>query len=493
VIAVMVSYLVIDKFWLSKQVAEKTPIAAAVPVNVPATPVISQKSVAVLPFVDMSENKDQEYFSDGLSEELIDMLTKIPDLRVPARTSSFYFKGKQATVADIAKALSVAHVLEGSVRKSGNTLRITAQLIRVDNGYHLWSETYDRKLDDIFKIQDEIAAAVVRALKASLIDSAAAAPPESRNGDAYTLYLQGRAMYRNANTKEEYETAANYLERSIKADPTLAAAWTALGFVRVAEVGSGFVDRQTGIREAHRLAERALALDPRLVNTRRLLGRLHEETDFNWPAALREYQKAYALDPADAASNQALATLMTNRGDAEAAVSLFQEAISLDPVESARYLGLAYCFYVLGRLPEAELAARKALDLSPASNGYRFTLGEILLARGQPVMALEEFKRETNPHAHRTGMVLAYDALGRKAEGDAGLAELEQIDAVIGAAEIAQVYAGRGQINQAFAWLDRAYRQQDNSLDGVKVDPLWRNLWSDPRFKAFLRTMNLPE
>src|SRR5580658_2084617 len=178
-----------DRLWLSSHRAAATPATAPVasaPVPVTAAPAIPGKSVAVLPFVDMSEKKDQEYFSDGLSEELIDMLTKVPDLRVPARTSSFYFKGKQATIAEIAKMLGVTNVLEGSVRKSGKNLRVTAQLIRVDNGYHVWSETYDRKLDDIFKVQDEIADAVVKALKVSLLDGPARRSAATTNSEAYT-------------------------------------------------------------------------------------------------------------------------------------------------------------------------------------------------------------------------------------------------------------------------------------------------------------------
>ena len=203
VIGAGVATLVGFHFWSSNhRPAKPAPVAVSGATAGGASSVtIPDKSIAVLPFADMSEKKDQEYFSDGLSEELIDMLTKVPELRVPARTSSFYFKGKQATIADIAKALGVAHVLEGSVRKSGNTLRITAQLIRVDNGYHVWSETYDRKLDDIFKIQDEIADAVVAALRVHLLplqQPSAGNALRTKSLEAYNLYLQGRQSYNQA-------------------------------------------------------------------------------------------------------------------------------------------------------------------------------------------------------------------------------------------------------------------------------------------------------
>lgn len=194
VVVLALAYVTVDKVWLSKHAQVEDPAAAIAPASIPIA-VIPQKSVAVLPFVDMSEKKDQAYFADGLSEELIDMLTKISDLQVPARTSSFYFRDKQATIADIAKALAVAHVLEGSVRKSGKTIRITAQLVRADNGYHVWSETYDRQIDDIFKVQDDIAGSVVKSLKVSLLAGGASRSIPTTNTDAYTSYLQARDLF----------------------------------------------------------------------------------------------------------------------------------------------------------------------------------------------------------------------------------------------------------------------------------------------------------
>jgi TolB-like protein len=202
VIAAVVAYLVVDKLWLAKHTAAERPVAS-VPAR--AVPAIPEKSVAVLPFLDMSEKKDQEYFSDGLSEELIDMLTKVPELRVPALTSSFYFKGKRVTISDIAKALSVANVLEGSVRKSGNHLRVTAQLVRADTGYYLWSETYERQLDDLFKVQDEIAGAVVKALKISLMGGSLPESMGTRNVAAHDLFLQSRMILRGAHERADYE------------------------------------------------------------------------------------------------------------------------------------------------------------------------------------------------------------------------------------------------------------------------------------------------
>jgi adenylate cyclase len=227
-----------------------------------STAFISDKSIAVLPFVDMSEKRDQEYFSDGLSEELIDMLTKVPDLRVPARTSSFYFKGKQASIGDIAKALGVAHVLEGSVRKSGNKLRITAQLIRVEGGYHVWSQTYDRDAGDIFQIQDDISNAVVSALKVSL---GALPPPHNgatSNKEAYDLYLLAQASYDHANSKEGFQKIVDELQSAVRADPSFARAWAMLSRTLSSMAGFHFIDPTKGFEDARGAALKAIELSP---------------------------------------------------------------------------------------------------------------------------------------------------------------------------------------------------------------------------------------
>lgn len=219
------AYLLIEKPWVSKPAVSSQTFAASASSAAFSPP---PHSIAVLPFVDMSEKKDQEYFSDGLSEELIDMLTKIPDLRVPARTSSFYFKGKSETIATIARALGVANLLEGSVRKAGNQLRVTAQLIRADNGYHLWSETYDRELKDVFKVQDEIAGAVVSALKLKLAPEQQAEHAHSTtNTEAYMQYLLGRQLYFRANDAEGLGQAISAYQKAIALDPKYAAAYAA--------------------------------------------------------------------------------------------------------------------------------------------------------------------------------------------------------------------------------------------------------------------------
>jgi len=495
--AATLAYFVIDKFWLSKRITTER-LAATVAIVAPASPApaaaVSDKSVAVLPFVDMSEKKDQEYFSDGLSEELIDRLTKIPDLRVPARTSSFYFKGKSEDIPTIARRLMVAHVLEGSVRKSGMNLRITAQLVRADNGYHLWSQTYDRKLDDIFKVQDEIAGAVVSALKVSLVDSSALKVTTAKNTEAYTLYLQGRAINRIAVNKAQEDSAAEYMRRAIKADPTFAKAWAWLASVLANEVNYYDVSGDAVAAEMRGAAARALALDPNLPDAHSAKFAIYESIDWDWEAAAAEAQKAYDLDPTNANNAQNLAgALQTLHGASDTVLALYQKAIELDPVSPDTYGSIGDYYMDTGKLPEAETAYRKAIDLLPTGSVVHNSLGIVLLLRGEAAAALAEFQRDPDESDQRSGAALAYFALGRKAEANAALAEMERLDATTHALNIAEALAYRGEIDQAFAWLDRAYQKHESFLFAIKFDPLMKSLHGDPRWKAFLRKIKLPE
>jgi TolB-like protein/lipoprotein NlpI len=492
----VVAALLVYKFWISSHVAQERPVATsslAPAVGVPAQATISEKSVGVMPFLDMSEKKDQEYFSDGLSEELIDMLTKIPALRVPARTSSFYFKGKQATIADIAKALSVAHLLEGSVRKSGNTLRITVQLVRADNGYHLWSQTYDRKLDDIFKIQDEIASAVVKALKVSLLGDAVPKPKGTGNVEAYTLYLQGRAGVLRAGTVADFEKAADYLQQALKLDPKFAPAWVWLSVVRSIQAG-WVIPVQQGYEEARRAASQAQALDPNLSEAHSVMGQIHLYYDWDWARTHSEVQKALELDPSNPYAWLFGGRLAQITGHYDEALESYQRAVASDPLNAFVHKYIGYSNYMMGRFAEALAAFRKAADLDPGK-GLFFSIGPglVKLASGEPTAALAEFERVKDDDDRRFGRAITYHALGRKADADLALAEYEKKYAEADAYRIAEIYAFRGEVDRAFAWLDRAYRQRDGGLPVVRGDPLLKNLHSDPRFKAFLRKMNLPE
>jgi Flp pilus assembly protein TadD len=385
-------------------------------------------------------------------------------------------------------------VLEGSVRKSGMTLRITAQLVRADNGYHLWSQTYDRKLDDIFKVQDDIAGAVVSALKVSLVDSSALKVTTPKNTEAYTLYLQGRAIYRIAGNKAQFDSAAEYMRKAIKADPTFAEAWAWLAIVLSNEVNLKHARADAVAAETRRAAQQALALNPNLSDAHRAKAAIYRTLDLDGEAAAAEYQKAYDLDPTDAFITKNLGDSLFNlHGESDTVLALFQKAIDLDPVNPHCYASIGIYYIGTGKLPEAERAFRKAIDLLPTGPSFHGTLGLVLLLRGEAAAALAELRLDPDESNRREGAALANFALGRKAEADAALAEMERLDATTNASGIAQTLAYRGEIDQAFAWLDRAYQQRDSYLDQIKFDPLLKSLHGDPRWKAFLRKMKLPE
>jgi TolB-like protein/Tfp pilus assembly protein PilF len=497
VVAVALAWLLAHKFWISKHVSQEKNAATASSVGsagVPASPVISEKSIAVLPFLDMSEKKDQEYFSDGLSEELIDMLTKVPELRVPARTSSFYFKGKQVTIADIAKALSVTHVLEGSVRKSGNHLRITAQLVRADNGYHLWSETYDRQLDDIFKVQDEIADAVVKALKVSLLQGQAPRATPTTNTEAYTLYLQGRSFWQRHSAADN-KKAADCLRHALELDRMFAPAWAVLAVV----IQDDFViystsSYQKARAEAYPAAEQALKLDPRLSDAHLAMAQILHDLDFDFEGARAEINQALALDPGNSGAFRVAADIALTEGRLEEAEQLAQRAVIRDPLAVGNYRSLGDAALLSGRFTEAEAAWRKALELNAASEGIHYRLGSMLVLRGEPTAALAEMERNPDEPWRMAGLPLALDALGRRSEADRALAVAVEKLAVNGPYQIAVIYAHRNDVDRAFVWLDRAYQERDGALAlYVKGDPMLSNLRRDPHYKALLRKMKLPQ
>ncbi|HMH28429.1 MAG TPA: tetratricopeptide repeat protein, partial [Steroidobacteraceae bacterium] len=485
----------VDRLWVSsrKAVATSERTAAVPATPAPAASTFPEKSVAVLPFVDMSEKKDHEYFSDGMAEELIDMLTKIPDLRVPARTSSFYFKGKQATIADIAKALSVLYVLEGSVRTSGKTLRVTAQLIRADNGYHIWSETYDRHLDNVFEMQDEIAGAVVKALKMSLLGSTPKSPT-TQNAEAYTLYLQARYFADRSWDLDNQRKAVELMQQAVRLDPGFARAWALLAARYTKEVLDGTRSSVEGRHLALLAAEKADAIDPGLPETQIAKAKISYYLDWDWAAADAEIKKARKRDPANAQAIFWEANVADVLGHSEDALRLRQQAIALDPLSPPEYFWLGRTYLKLGRPADAEANFRKSLDLNPNGPYLHWNIALALLLRGEHAAALAEMQRETVAATRLMGFALIYHAMGRGAESDAALREMENVAASeLNPFWFAAVHAYRGEIDQAFSWLNRAYQAHDFYLIDMKGFPLLKNLEPDSRYRAFLRKMNLPE
>ena len=462
----------------------------------PAPPPAAAASIAVLPFADMSPNRDQEYFADGLAEELLGLLAKTPRLRVVGRTSSFAFKGKNEDLRTIGQKLNVAAVLEGSVRKSGDRLRVTAQLVNVADGFHLWSETYDRKLTDVFAVQDEVAGAVVEALKLQLLAGELPSSAEHRtaNPEAYNQYLLGQHFSKRGSL-EDFRLAVDAFEKAIALDPAFAAAYAGLALVRfeVAEVGSGSraeLDRGRGA--ARHAVDRALEIDPELADGYIVRGSLRRRESWDWAGAQSDFQRALTLDPGQSSAHRNLGYLLGNLGRLPEAIAAVQKATELDPLLVDAWRTLGELLVSDGRRAAARPAFERALQISPESPRARLGLGTLALIEGKPAAALAEFERIPDEAYRLTGIATAHHDLGRARESQAALEALTAKYAHSAALQIAEIYAWRGEREAAFEWLDRAYTQRDAGMPLLKMEPLLGKLRDDPRYTALLRRMNLP-
>ena len=471
VLALAVVLLLTDRFVLRHGVNATTAVS------------IAANSIAVLPFVDMSQARDQGYFSDGISEELLNLLSKIPQLKVAARTSSFSFKGKGADVSEIARQLHVANVLEGSVRRSGDQLRITAQLIRAAEGFHLWSETYDRKMDDIFKIQDEIAGEVVKELKVKLLGPV----PKVRTTDpqAYALYLQGRQLGRQG-TAEAFAKSDGLYQQVIEIDPRYAPPWDGLAFNFINRASVGVLSNEEGFARAREAENTALALDPDYAPAHSGLGYVAlAENDL--AGAARHFQRALVLDPSDLDVLGNVSTFLISLGRLDEALALDEAVVRRDPVNAKALFNLALDEHNAGRYDEAIASVRTVLSLSPRWGGAHFVLGTALMLKGDAPAGLAEIEQDTSEAWRLIGLPMAYCALGRKADAEAAL------DALIAKQEkdspynIAYVYAFCGDADKAFEWLDKAVAYHDPGLAEILTKNLFDQIHSDPRWLPFLR------
>jgi TolB-like protein/Tfp pilus assembly protein PilF len=486
VAAVGLAYLLTHKLWLSKHVAsEQTKTAAK--------NVVADKSVAVLPFVDLSEQHDQEYFADGMAEEVLDLLANIPGLTVIGRTSSFQFKGKNDDLRTIGTKLNVANVLEGSVRKAGDHVRVTAQLIDTHTGAHEWSKTFDRSLGDVLKLQDEIAAGLARALEVNIGADDLQPRGTIKNTEAYQFYLRGRHAFDRYDKDGDDEAAADF-QKALDLEPTFANAAGYLAMTRAQQASDSFVNYVSGYEDARRWAETALRLDPSSAIGHSVLADYYTRFAWDWKAADREAKRAMELDSRGVIPLDASANLATTLGHWDEAVRLLNTALEIDPLNAALYWDLGNARYRSGRFPEAESAFRRLLQISPTFVSAHFELGRVLLERGQIRDALSEMEQESpEPESGRTaGLAMVYYALGRRADADAALKRLEAESAGDWPFGIAEIYAFRGEADKAFQWLDRAYIQKDE-LELIKGDPTFRKVDHDPRYNAFLRKMNLLE
>jgi TolB-like protein/DNA-binding winged helix-turn-helix (wHTH) protein len=452
-------------------------------------------SIAVLPFLDLSEKHDLGYFADGLSEELIDLLARGSDLRVPARTSSFYFRNKPATVAEMARALKVDHLLEGSVRRSGKRVRVTAQLIRADSGYHLWSQTYDRDLDELFAVEDDIARAVTASLSVKLKASLAPSGGAILSNESHNRLLECQFFVRR-NTGADIGKALECWRSLLVQAPQNAAVWAGyadtLWRVPFLTDSSDAADALTRA-ESRAAAEHALQLDPHLAAAHATLAVIHRVAERNWSAADAEVRAALDADPEDPASLLAAAALARDLGQFDRAIDYCQRARARDPLNFVAYSRLGVIYLYLGRLPEAEAAVRRRLDLSPEGIGGHLQLSDVLLARGAAQAALETALAEPNESSRLAALARSYHALGRRAEADAAFAEFRRKfpGALL---QIAETHAARGEIDSAFAALDAAAAGAalDSELLQIQSDPYFKALHADARYQALLRKLRFP-
>lgn len=454
-------------------------------------PAPAERTIAVLPFDNLSAEPEQEYFADGLSEELMTLLTRIPELRVAARGSSFAFRGQPLDVREIARRLQVAHVITGSVRRLGERVRVNAQLVSATDGYQLWSETYDRTVDDIFAIQDEIAAEVVAQLSLRLLDGS----PRARETDprAYTLHLQARHVARQ-HTADGLHRAAELYREALDIDPDYLPAWNELSVVYANLAGIGELPRGQGLLLAREAALRALAIDPDSAQALDRLGwlALYEGNDL--AEAARLYRRALALQPNDVGIRSNAAVLAVGLGQVQRAITLLEEGAVRDPVSAVAHSNLANAYYLAGRLDAARQSLERALTLSPGYAGANYRLMRVLLLQDDEESARAAAAAEVFPAARLLAEALMHHVDGREADADAALAAVVEAYGDLAAGNIAEVAAYRGRVDEAFDYLERELTANGPSAFlEYRWSPMLASLTGDPRWPALLERAGYAE
>ena len=481
--------------WLYGNRAATGPVAIeAVPAVPGQAPVIvtadPRPSIAVLPFVNMSPEKDQEYFSDGLSEQMLDLLAKVPQLRVISRTSSFSFKGEEVDAATIAHLLGVTHLLEGSVRKSGNRLRISAKLVRGADGSQLWSETYDRDLAEIFKIQDEIAAAVVSQLRVTMLGTSMPVTPTT-NPAVFADYMRAKELHR-AGTKDSLEQASQLLERVVAADDRYGPGWRLLAQSHAQRAWFGYLPLHQGFAKARAAVQRAIEIDPSDAAAIAVLAGLSLSYDMNLPETARLLKQAVSLSDQDDTVLGAVGRLTLATGDGPRTIAVFERLVSRDPLNGGAWGGLGFAYVVFGRHVDAIAALRKSLELGPDAVFTHEHLGEALLFSGDLDGALAEMQREPHDIMRRLGLAFVYAAQGKREAARQLLEEVGREHPDF-ASPVAGGYARLGMNDEAFEWLDRALQERDGGVLEVRAGPLFQPLRRDPRYGPLLQRIGLSD
>ncbi|MFL6583635.1 MAG: tetratricopeptide repeat protein [Chthoniobacterales bacterium] len=448
------------------------------------------KSIAVLPFVDLSQSRDQEYFCDGISEEILNTLAEVGALRVVARTSSFAFKGKAADVAEIARKLGVENVLEGSLQREGNRIRISAQLIDARNGFHLWSETYERELKDMFAMQDEITASIVKALEIKL---AVALPVQKKpNPEAYELDLKGRYFLNHRDMKR----AIDYFQQALAKDPTDAVAYAGLSEVYVVLAVRGGLAPREVMPKAKEAALQALAIDDARSEAHAALAYVTFFYEWDWPAAEREFKRAIELNPNNADAHHWYSHHLMAQGRIEESLNESKRALELSPFDFLMNIHLTWHYLYARQYDQALDQAQKAAEMDKRAEGA--WLGEILEQKGRYAEAIARFQKNLERSsggsaATKADLAHAYAVSGNRDAAQKIIAELQEQSksAYVSSFDIALIHAGLGEKDQAFAWFEKAYEERSPDLVTLTTDPRFDNLRSDPRFTHLTRRIGL--
>jgi len=451
---------------------------------------VPAKSIAVLPFVDLSQAKDQEYFCDGISEEILDALARVEGLRVVARTSSFSFKGKNADVGEIAQKLNVQNVLEGSLRREGNRIRITAQLINARNGFHIWSDTFERELQGVFAVQDEITRSIVDALKIKL----AVAPPVRTPGstEAYDLYLKG-LYYSNKSDEENLRKSLSLFQQALDKDPNFARAWT--GITKVWEqLADAYVRPLEAYPRVKEAASKALALDDKDAEAHCYLGEVKLLIDRDVAGAEAEIKRALQLDRNSATAHYFMSWLKLTQGDCDEGVNQIQEAEKLDPLSPMIIDSAAERYVAANRLDDAISAGKRVLQVDPNYIYFDSPLADAYREKGdlQEAVTLYE-KAQTVTHFPSAGLAITYAKMGRQEDARRVLNQRieKSRQQYVAADSIAAVYVALGDKEEAFRWLERAFDEHSAPMFYLACHPIFRALRSDPRFADLLRRMGV--
>ncbi|HET7557749.1 MAG TPA: tetratricopeptide repeat protein [Rhodanobacteraceae bacterium] len=456
---------------------------------------ISGKSVAVLPLLDESAGGSDRYFSDGLSEELISDLTQINGLKVIGRNSSFQFRGDTSDSRSIGDRLGVATLLEGTVRRDGERVRIVIGLVNAADGRSLWSQTYDRDFKDIFAVQSDISRSVASAMQIELSGAADGSDgqPPGGNLQAYNAYLQGK-FYGERGTQADERRAIAELERAVRIDPRYAQAYAELSmtWTSMTSVFLGGAEMRQGYQRSREAADAALRLAPNLAAAHVARGSLLYASDFDWAGAEAEYRRALQLTPNDGEAKYRLGTLLATLGQPAPAIDLTRQALVTDPLHANWYSSLASYLAALGRLDEAEQAIGKAIELQPSSTYYHAALAFVNIQRGEAEAALRAARDEPAGPWRDIAMAMARQIGGDSAAANEALRIVVDQHAGDGAYQIAEIYGVRKQPDQVFQWLDRAHANGDPGVSNVLLDPFLTAYKDDPRFAAFCRKVGLP-